>query len=72
MTYASFQEFAATRGIHPAKPIPAKPQTCRRCGTALRPIPGTNVMVCDGEIKNEATGKMEPCGNQILRSRVNA
>ena len=72
MTYTSFQEFAAAKGIHQTKPIPAKPQTCRRCGAVLRQIPGTNVMVCDGKIKNEQTGKMESCGNQILRSRVNA
>ena len=70
MTYTSFQEFAASRGIFPPKPT-VKSQTCRKCGTVLRPIPGTNVMVCDGEIENKETKKKEPCGNKILRSRVN-
>ena len=70
MTYTSFQEFAASRGIFPPKPI-AKSQTCRKCGAVLRPVPGTNVMVCDGEIENKETKKKEPCGNKILRSRVN-
>lgn len=70
MIYTSFQELAASRGLHPPKPI-HKPQTCRRCGAVLREIPGTNVMVCDGEIENKETQKKEPCGNRILRSRVN-
>ena len=70
MTYTSFQEFAASRGIFPPKPT-VESQTCRRCGAVLRAIPGTNVMVCDGEVENKETKKMEPCGNKILRSRVN-
>ena len=70
MIYTSFREFGASRGIHQPKPT-SKPQTCRRCGAVLREIPGTNVMVCDGEIENKETKKKEPCGNRILRSRVN-
>lgn len=70
MTYTSFQELAASRGIFPPAPT-HKDQTCRRCGAVLREIPGTNVMVCDGEIENKETKKKEPCGNKILRSRVN-
>lgn len=70
-TYTSFREFAASRGIRPPEPKTRKTQTCRRCGAALREIPGTNVMICPGEVKNPQTGKSEPCGNRILRSRIN-
>ena len=69
--FTSFQEFAAYCGIHPSVPRSARRQNCRLCGSVMREIPGTNVMVCDGEMKNQETGKVVKCTNVVLRSRVN-
>ena len=71
LVFASFEEYGHHKGISPAQPKTKKPQTCRKCGAVLREITGTNVMVCDGEVKNPETQKVEPCGNKILRNRVN-
>ncbi|MBQ7792664.1 MAG: hypothetical protein IJ367_04150 [Clostridia bacterium] len=53
----------------PERPTP-KAKNCRKCGTAMRNIPGTNVWVCDGMVEQEKDGnkKMVPCGNRAMTS----
>lgn len=62
LCFTSFEELGAHKGINPAT-TKAKKYRCHKCGSTLREIPGTNVMVCDGTDKD---GK--PCGNRVLKS----
>lgn len=63
--FNSLSEFGAAFGIKPAEQPTPKAKNCRKCGTAMRNIPGTNVWVCDGMVEN-AEKKTVPCGNRAM------
>lgn len=41
---------------------------CRKCGTVMRQISGTNVWICDGMVEQEKDGikKQVACGNRAI------
>ena len=63
--FSSLSDLGIALGFKtPEQPTP-KEKNCRKCGTAMRNIPGTNVWVCDGMVEN-ADKKMVPCGNRAM------
>lgn len=68
--FSSLSDLGGALGIStPEQPTP-KAKNCRKCGTAMRNIPGTNVWVCDGMVEQEKDGvkKMVPCNNRAITS----
>ena len=68
--FSSLSDLGIALGCkNPEQPTP-KDKNCRKCGTAMRNIPGTNVWVCDGMVEQEKDGvkKMVACGNRALTS----
>lgn len=68
--FSSLSDLGIALGFKtPEQPTP-KAKNCRKCGTAMRNIPGTNVWVCDGMVEQEKDGvkKMVPCGNRAVTS----
>lgn len=68
--FSSLNDLGSALGIKaPEQPTP-KAKNCRKCGTAMRNIPGTNVWVCDGMVEQEKDGvkKMVPCNNRAVTS----
>lgn len=65
--FSSLSDLGIALGFKtPEQPTP-KAKNCRKCGTAMRNIPGTNVWVCDGMVEN-GDKKMVPCGNRAVTS----
>ena len=63
--FSSLNDLGTALGIKaPEQPTP-KAKNCRKCGTAMRNIPGTNVWVCDGMVEN-SDKKMVACGNRAM------
>lgn len=68
--FSSLNDLGTALGFKtPEQPTP-KAKNCRKCGTAMRNIPGTNVWVCDGMVEQEKDGvkKMVPCNNRAVTS----
>ena len=55
-------------GFKPSEQPTPKAMKCRKCGTAMRNITGTNVWVCDGMVEQEKDGvkKLVPCNNRAI------
>ena len=65
--FSSLNDLGTALGFKtPEQPTP-KAKNCRKCGTAMRNIPGTNVWVCDGMVEN-GDKKMVPCNNRAVTS----
>lgn len=65
--FSSLNDLGTALGFKtPEQPAP-KAKNCRKCGTAMRNIPGTNVWVCDGMVEN-GDKKMVPCNNRVVTS----
>ena len=68
--FSSLSDLGIALGFKtPEQPTP-KAKNCRKCGTAMRNIPGTNVWVCDGMVEQEKDGvkKTVPCNNRAVTS----
>ena len=68
--FTSLDDLGSALGFKAAEQPTPKSMKCRKCGTAMRNIPGTNVWMCDGQvIKVEGeTKKMVACGNRAMTS----
>ncbi len=66
--FGSFSDLGAALGIKAMEQSKPNAKKCRKCGTAMRQIPGTNVWVCDGMVEQEKNGvkTMVPCGNRTM------
>lgn len=65
-TYYTFEDAAKAMGINVKKPkIKTKQVKCRKCGSIMEQVPGTNVLVCHGEIEKD--GVKTPCNNFTFR-----
>lgn len=59
--FSSLSDMGRAFGVRIKKPD-AKVKKCRRCGGILKPIDGTNVLVCTGTLSD---GK--ECNNKVLQ-----
>lgn len=63
-----FSSFSALgKALHitqPDAPTP-KEKKCRKCGAVMTQIPGTNVALCPGMVKDK-DGNEKPCGNRAF------
>ena len=68
--FTSLSDLGSALGFKTAEQSTSKSMKCRKCGTIMRNIPGTNVWVCDGMIeKAEGDAKKKtPCGNRAMTS----
>lgn len=66
-SFKSFQEVSKALGfkIKPAKPKEEKEIKCRVCGAPMKRKPGTNIVICTGEVKTK-DGGTKPCENYII------
>lgn len=60
-SFYSFEELGAAFGVR-KKARKENPVTCRKCGGAMRHIPGTNVYLCENTIKLPKDSKAEVIG----------
>ena len=63
MVFNSFAELGSFMGIAPVKEKKEKVVFCRVCGCRMRPVPGSNVMLCTGKTDDGAR-----CTNRLLTS----
>lgn len=68
--FTSLSDLGSALGFKPSEQPTSKAMKCRKCGTAMRNIPGTNVWVCDGMVEQEKDGvkKQVVCGNRAMTS----
>lgn len=68
--FSALSDLGSALGFKLAEQPTPRSMKCRKCGTAMRNIPGTNVWVCDGMVEKEKDGvkKMEACGNRTMTS----
>ena len=68
--FYDLSDLGSALGFKSAEQSTPKAMKCRKCGTVMRNITGTNVWMCDGQvIKVEGdTKKMVPCGNRSMTS----
>lgn len=68
--FSTLSDLGSALGFKPAEQPTPRSMKCRKCGTAMRNIPGTNVWVCDGMVEKDKDGvkKMEACGNLTMTS----
>ena len=68
--FSSLNDLGTALGFKTTEHPTPKAKNCRKCGTAMRNIPGTNVWVCDGMVEQEKDGvkKMVPCNNRAVTS----
>lgn len=68
--FSSLSDLGEALGFKSAERPTAKAMKCRKCGTVMRNIPGTNVWMCDGQVikVDGDTKKMVPCGNRAMTS----
>lgn len=66
--FPSLSELGIAMGFKPAEQPTPKSMKCRKCGTVMRQVPGTNVWVCDGMVEQEKDGvkKQVACGNRAI------
>lgn len=68
--FDSFSALGQALKVKPAEPATPKSMKCRKCGSVMRNISGTNVFICDGQVE-KVEGKekrVEPCGNRAFTS----
>lgn len=63
--FNSLSDLGSALGCKAPEQLTPKDKNCRKCGNAMRQIPGTNVWVCDGMVEN-ADKKTVPCGNRTI------
>lgn len=61
--FNSLSELGTAFGLKPAEPPTPKAKKCRKCGSVMSQVPGTNVWLCSGKTED---GK--PCTNRALTS----
>lgn len=68
--FSALSDLGSALGFKPVEQPTPKSMRCRKCGTAMRNVPGTNVWVCDGMVeKGEGDKKkLEACGNRAMTS----
>lgn len=65
MTYNNFIDFAAAEfGIKPKK-RKEKPFYCRKCGSEMIHVPGTNVFLCEHKTSDGVL-----CGNRVFTKKL--
>lgn len=66
--FAALSDLGSVLGFKAQEQPTPKAKNCRKCGTAMRNIPGTNVWVCDGMVEQGKDGvkKMVPCNNRAV------
>lgn len=65
--FSALSDLGSALGFENTEQPTPKAKNCRKCGTAMRNIPGTNVWVCDGMVEN-GDKKMVPCNNRAVTS----
>lgn len=67
-TFNSLEAMGSALGFKPSEQPTPKSMKCRKCGTVMRQITGTNVWVCDGMVEQEKDGvkKQVACGNRAI------
>lgn len=68
--FTSLNDLGSALGFKASEQPTPKSMKCRKCGTVMRNIPGTNVWVCDGIVEQEKDGvkKSVVCGNRAMTS----
>lgn len=68
--FSALSDMGSALGFKPTEHPTPKSMKCRKCGTVMRQVPGTNVWVCDGMVEQEKDGvkKMVACGNRAMTS----
>lgn len=68
--FSSLSDLGSALGFKPSEQPTPRSMKCRKCGTAMRNIPNTNVWVCDGMVEQEKNGvkQMVACGNRAMTS----
>lgn len=66
--FSSLNDLGSALGFKPSEQPSSKSMKCRKCGTIMRNITGTNVWVCDGMVEQEKDGikKQVACGNRAM------
>ena len=66
--FSALSDMGSALGFKPAEQPTPKSMKCRKCGTVMRQVPGTNVWVCDGMVEQEKDGvkKQVACGNRAI------
>lgn len=66
--FSALSDMGSALGFKPSEQPTPKSMKCRKCGTVMRQITGTNVWVCDGMVEQEKDGvkKQVACGNRAI------
>lgn len=66
--FSALSDLGSALGIKPSEQPTPKSMKCRKCGTVMRQISGTNVWVCDGMVEKEKDGVKQQvaCGNRAI------
>lgn len=66
--FSALSDMGSALGFKPAEQPTPKSMKCRKCGTVMCQVPGTNVWVCDGMVEQEKDGvkKQVACGNRAI------
>lgn len=68
--FTSLNDLGSALGFKASEQPTPKAMKCRKCGTVMRNISGTNVWVCDGMVDQDKDGvkKKVACGNRAMTS----